>query len=148
MFDADLILAAGNTGTYDWDKACLDAYGEPTSTTRNDGGFAVLDLKGTPANGLAIVFIGKDSSITADDALVLTVESSENEDFASVVHELAEFDLAAVASGTIVGSEFPLVVVRRIATGDRYLRCKATCAAGDALGECWVLVAPWPFKTL
>ena len=148
MFDANLILAEGNSGSYDWDYANLNSSGTPNSLSRNAGGFIVLDLGETPASGLTIVFIGKDGGITSDDALTLTVESSENADFSSVFHELAEFDLAAATSGEILGSEFPLIIMRRIATPDRYLRWKAVNISADAQGECWVMIDPFPFKVL
>ena len=42
VWDANLVLA---DTTADWDKSSLDSYGTPTSTTRNAGGFVVIDLK-------------------------------------------------------------------------------------------------------
>ena len=63
-FDANLVLANDDA---DWTYANIvtGTYGQPTSTSRNDGGFVVLDMGSAnlwqDRRGLAIVVIFLDS---------------------------------------------------------------------------------------
>ena len=150
-FDANLVLA---DTTLDWDKTNIDLYGEPVATSRNSGGFAVVDLlalSGTSAQGMAVILVVTGSVTTADE-LTLTVESSDQLDFVSDatndVRTLATFDILGKALGIIEGSECPCTVVRRIVTTQRYIRAHAEVSASDDYGACWVLLAPWPFNTI
>ena len=149
-FDANLVLCDGSA---DWTYANLVSanYGTPTSTTRNAGGFVVLDLLalgGTGAQGIAIVLILDDTNAGDTDELTLLAQSSDSATFASGVHTLAQFDLAAATTGIILGSECPCTVIRRVATVDRYLRVDASCTAGDDFKTGYVLVTPWAFNRL
>ena len=149
-FDANLVLANSDA---DWTFANLNTsnYGTPTSTTRNAGGFAVLDLGstgiGAAARGIAVVLIFMDSAAAADDALTCIVEESTTEAF-TVPHELAKFDILAATKGVIIGSEIPAVVIRRVSPTLRYLRIDASCVAADNFGTVWALLTPYPFKVL
>ena len=150
-FDANLILANDDA---DWTYANLVSsdYGSPTSTTRNDGGFAVIDLGaadiGAGVRGLAVVLIFLDSANASDDALTCIVEESGVEDFSSDVHELGKFDIAAATKGVILGSEIPATVIMRVSPRERYLRIDASCNSGDDFGTVWALLSPYPYKVL
>lgn len=151
-FDANLVLAAANTGTYDWTIANL-AYGTPTSTTINTGGFVVIDLKAiSTMRSMAAILICTESVTTADE-LTLTIESSDATTFTHAsgtvdVRTLATFDIGGNTLGIIEGDECPCTVVRRFECTQRYIRAHAVVSAGDDFGACWVLLAPWPFHTL
>lgn len=145
-FDYNLMLCDGSA---DWTYANLVSsdYGSPTSTTRNDGGFAVLDIREGPVAGLAVVLICADDANASDDALTLIVEECASADFSSSQpHELTKFDIAAATKGIILGSEMPCTVVRRISPIRQYLRVDASCNSGDDFGTCYVLLTPYPFK--
>ena len=147
-FDANLVLA---DDTADWTAANLTSYGTPTSTTRNAGGFAVIDLGsaniGAAVSGLAAVLVLTEAAAAADDALTVIIEESDTEIF-TVAHELAKFDILAATKGVIIGSEQPCTVVKRISPTLRYIRCKATNVAADDQKTCWCLVSPYPYKVL
>jgi len=149
-FDANLVLA---DNTLDWTYANLvtATYGVPTSTTRNDGGFAVIDLKAlstTPASGLAAIFLSDEAGADDTDALTLTLEACDLEAFTSGVQTLANFEIAGATHGVITGAECPCTVVRRFSTRLQFIRAHAVCVSGDNFHTCWVLLAPWPFHTL
>lgn len=148
-FDENLVLA---DDTLDWTYANLAAYGTPSSTTRNAGGFAVVDLltlSGTGGKGMAAVFIGDEAGNAADDALSLTIEASDVVGFGSLVEELCSFAVdGAVASNIVDGDELPCTIIRRFQTQRQYVRAKASCVSGDDFHTCWVLLAPWPFYFL
>ncbi len=136
---ADLTYALVTTATH----------GQPTSTTRNDGGHAVLDLvNGGPKGGLAVVLVLADSANASDDALTATVEESDEVDFASDVHELGKLDLAAAVTGEIAGSEQPCTIVRRVVPTKRYMRVKMTNVASDDQGTGYCYLTPYPFEKL
>lgn len=147
-FDYNLMLA---DETADWTKANLDSYGTPTSTTRNSGGFAVLDLGsagiGGDVGGMAIVLVLTETANAVGDALTVIVEESTTEVF-TVPHELAKFDILAATKGVILGSETPCTVIRRVTPTLRYLRIVASCTASDDFKTCWCLVSPYPYKVL
>ena len=149
-FDADLVLA---DSTADWTFANLvtSNYGTPTSTTRNAGGFAVIDLGatsiGAAVRGLAIVLVMTEAAAAAGDALTVIVEESTTVAF-TVPHELAKFDILAATKGVIIGSEAPATVIRRVSPTLRFLRIDASCTAGDDFGTVWCLVSPYPYKVL
>ncbi len=149
-FDANLVLA---DITADWTYANLVSqnYGTPTTTTRNSGGFVVIDLlalSGTPAKGLAAVFVCDEAGNATDDALTLVLQASDQSDFSSGVQTLANFEVAGVSHGVILGNEVPCTVIRRFATNKRYIRVDASCVSGDDFHTCQVLLAPWPFHVL
>ena len=150
VFDANLVLA---DDTLDWTFASLvtSNYGTPTSTTRNAGGFTVIDLGsasiGAAVRGLAIVLILTEAAAAADDALTVIVEESTTVAF-TVPHELAKFDILAATKGIIIGSEAPCTVIRRVSPTLRYLRIDASCVAADDFKTCWCLVSPYPYKVL
>ena len=149
-FDANLVLCDGSA---DWTYANIvtSDYGTPVSTTRNAGGFVILDLLalgGTGAQGVAIVLILDDTLAGDTDALTLLAQSSDSSTFASGIHTLAQFDLAAATTGIIVGTECPCTVIRRVATVDRYLRVDASVTSGDDFKTGYVFVSPWAFNRL
>ena len=154
MFDDNLKLVDGSA---DWSYTNLhtNAYGQPVLTTRNDGGFAVLDMGvgGSPWAGLSIVMIFTEAAAATDDALTAIAEECDDYDFSSSKpHELAKFDIAATTKGVILGSEIasttiPVYVIRRVAFTRRYLRISADCnAAGDDFGVVYCYVDPFTFK--
>jgi len=149
-FDANLVLA---DTTADWTYANLvtSNYGTPTSTTRNAGGFVVVDMKafsGTAAKGMSAVFISDEAGAAVTDALTLLLQASDQSDFSSGVQTLANFEVAGVTHGIILGNECPCTVVRRFATTKRYVRVDASCVEDDDFHTCHVLLAPWPFNIL
>ncbi len=148
-FDANLVLA---DTTLDWDKTNLDAYGVPTSLTRNAGGFVVIDLKelgGTSALGICAVFIADEAANAAGDALTLIIEASDAVAFGSGLESLCSFAVdGANGSGVIDGDETPATIIRRFQTHRRYVRAKATCTASDDFKTCQVLLSPYPFRFL
>lgn len=149
-FDANIVLADDDA---DWTYANLVSsdYGTPTSTTRNSGGFAVIDLGGTnigaAASGIAVVLVLTEAAAASDDALTVIVEESSTEIF-TVPHELAKFDILAATKGVIIGSETPAAVIRRISPTLRYLRIDASCVSGDDFKTCYCLLSPYPFRGL
>lgn len=149
-FDANLVLVDGSAN---WTFANINTsdYGTPVSTTRNAGGFVILDMGsaniGSDRRGLAIVLI-LPSANAAGDALTCIVEESGSATFASDIHELGKFDIAAATKGVILGSETPAVVIMRIVMKERYLRVDASVTADDNFGAAEVLVSPYPYLRL
>jgi len=154
MFDDSLKLVDGSA---DWSYTNLhtNGYGQPVLTTRNDGGFAVLDMGdgGSPVSGLSFVMIFTEAAAATSDTLTAIAEECDDYDFStSKPHELAKFDIAAVSKGVILGSEItaalvPIYVIRRVAFTRRYLRISADCAAsGDDFGVVYCYVNPFTFK--
>lgn len=147
-FDANLVLVDGSA---DWSYSNLGTYGTPTSTTRNDGGFIVLDLGsahiGAAWKGIAAVLVCVDEAAAGTDALTCTIEESTTEAF-TVPHELAKFDILAASMGVILGSEVPATVVKRVSPTERYLRCKASTLSGDDFHTVYCLLSPYPYKVL
>lgn len=153
MFDANLILCDGSA---DWNYANLhnSNYGSPVLTARNDGGFAVLDILESPYAGLALVLIFTEAANAVDDVLTVIAQECDDYDFSSSQpHELAKFDIAALVSGEILGSEItaakiPVFVIRRVSVTRRYLRIDADCTSADDFGVVYCYATPFPFKTL
>ena len=149
-FDANLVLCDGSAA---WTFANLNTsdYGTPISTTRNAGGFAVIDLGsagiGADRRGIAVVLVLTVAGAAVDDALTCIVEESTTEAF-TVPHELAKFDILAATKGVILGNETPAVVIRRISATLRYLRIVASVTAADNFGVVHCLLSPYPFKVL
>ena len=143
-WDANLVLA---DTTLDWNKTNTDSYGTPNSTTRNDGGFIVLDLGafgGTAVKGMVATFIADEVANAAGDALTLIIEASDQADFSSELEVLAAFGIdGANGSGVIDGDETPCTISRIFSTNRRYIRCKATMTASDDFKTCQVLLSPW-----
>lgn len=142
MFDANLVLCNGSA---DWSYANLvtSNYGSPTSATRNAGGFVVLDLlafSGTPIKGIDLVLILDDDN--ASGSLVAIAQGCSSVAFGSNVEELARFDLGAVTSGVLLGTEAPCTVRRRIYTKKRYLRVDCSCGAGEDLLTGYIMATP------
>jgi len=146
-FDANLVLA---DDTADWTYANLvtSNYGTPTLTSKNSGGFVVLDIKKTGAKGMAAVLIIDEAGLETDDALVVLLQASDNSDFSEEIETLAEFDILGATHGVILGNECPCTVVRKFTTVKRYLRIDASCNDGDNFHTCWCVLAPWPFHVL
>lgn len=149
-FDANLVLA---DTTADWTYANLvtSNYGSPDSTTKNAGGFVVVDLlaiSSTAAKGLSCVFVCDEAGAATDDALTLVLQASDASDFSSGVQTLANFEVAGATHGILLGNEVPCTIVRRFATTKRYIRVDASCVAADDFHTCQVLLAPWPFHTM
>ena len=145
MNDDNLVLADGTEWTYA--NLVTSNYGTPTSTTRNDGGFAVLDIGEAPYTGLAIILELTEAGAAADDALTVIVEDCASADFStSQPHELGKFDIAAATKGVILGNECPATVVMRVTPTRRYLRIDASCNSGDDFGVVYCNVSPFPFK--
>lgn len=144
-FDANLVLA---DSTAEWTYSNLNSYGSPDDTTKNAGGFVVLDIKETGAQGISVALIIDEAGAAADDALTVKLQASDNKAFGSEVHTLALFEVAAATEGVITGAECPCTVIRRIVTEKRYLRIAASCVASDDFHTVWVVASPYPFKTL
>ncbi len=149
-FDANLVLA---DTTLDWtyDSLNTNNYGTPTSTTRNDGGFVVIDLKafsGTGVKGMAAIFVADEAGNGSNDALTLLLQTCDLEAFSSGVVTLANFEVAGASHGVILGNETPCTIVRRFSTIKRYIRVDASCTTSDDFHTCQVLLAPWPFWTI
>ena len=157
-FDANLVLADGTEWTYA--NLVTSVYGTPTSTTRNDGGFIVLDMGSanikSDIRGLAIVLVFTEAANAVGDALTVVAQESEEEAFGDSVyylHELCKFDIAAVTTGVILGSELtaaltPRVVIRRVYITHRYVRLVATCTSADDFGVVYGLISPYPANVL
>ncbi len=143
-FDSSLVLA---DDTADWTYANLvsSGYGIPTSTTRNSGGFAVLDLGEAPYTGLNITLFLTEAANASGDELTVTVEESTTEVF-TVAHELGKFAVAGATDGVILGSETPCEVNLRVTPTRRYLRIKASCTASDDFKTVYCNASPFPFK--
>lgn len=153
-FDANLVLA-DNTADWTYANMVTNEYGAPVLTTKNDGGFVVIDLKAlstTPSDGLAAIFLSDEAGAAATDALTLILQGSNELDFVAdatnPVRTIATFDVGGVTPGVILGNECPCTVVRRFSTRLRYIRAYATCVADDDFHTCWVLLAHYPFHTL
>lgn len=148
-FDANLVLA---DTTLDWTQTNIDAGGIPTDTTRNDQGFAVIDLlplSGTSAKGMAVIFVAAVTANDSGDRLTLFIEASDDMDFSTNKETLCSFAVdGANGSGVLDGDETPCTIVRRIQTMKRYIRANAAVAASDDFHTCQVLLAPWPFHTI
>ena len=104
-FDSNLVLCDGSA-VWSYANIVSSGYGIPTSTTRNAGGFAVIDFGaagvGSDMRGLAAVLI-LPAANASDDALTAIIEESTTEIF-TVPHELAKFDILAATKGVILGS--------------------------------------------
>jgi hypothetical protein len=152
-FDENLVLA---DDTLDWSfgnivTATYGAAAGNVSTTRNAGGFAVIDLGsagiGGAVRGMAAVLIIDQAAEAAGDELTVVIQESTTMAF-TIPHLLAEFDIIATTRGVILGSETPCTVVRRISPTLRYVRALASCTAADDFHTCWVLLSPYPFRRL
>ena len=142
-FDNNLILIDGSVD-YNPDNDTA-----PTSTTRDSNtGAAVIDLQGTGIRGLAVVLVFADSADANADEATIVLEASDESDFASDVHELGKFDIAAATKGVILGSEVPATVVMRFATMERYVRINGTVTAGDDFHTVYAYISPYPFHVL
>ena len=148
-FDANLVLA-DNTADWTYANLVTSGYGAPTSVTKNAGGFVVINLLAlstTPADGLACIFVC-DEAAGAAYALTLVLQVSDVLAFTSGVQTLANFEVAGVTHGVILGNECPCTVVRRFSTNKQYIRVNASCVAGNDFHTCQVLLAHYPFHTL
>ena len=149
-FDANLVLVDGSAA---WSFANINTsdYGTPVSTTRNAGGFAIIDLGsaniGVAVSGIAVVLVLM-AAAAAGDELTAIIEESGSSTFASDIHELGKFDILAATKGVILGSECPTVVIIRISPKERYLRIDASVTAGDNFGLSQCLLSPYPFRVL
>jgi hypothetical protein len=146
MNDANLVLMDG-TLDCTYANVVTAGYGTPTSTTRNAGGFAVIDLGvgGGPVTGLAAILELTEAAGGAGDEMTAIIEESTTEAF-TVPHEIMKFDILAATKGVILGSEAPATVVKRITPTMRYLRLKMTVSAGDDFKTVYCNVSPFPFK--
>jgi len=152
MFDYNMILIDGSV---DVDSDSAASFASPTSTTRAAAtGAAVIDLGtgGTPAGGLSVVLIIP-ALTTSTDYLIATLQASDAVAFGSDVHVLTTFDVASATTGRILASECGsiLVVIRRFATKERYVRMTITPTKGTGDGSFSYLKAylsPWAFNAL
>jgi len=144
MFDELLKLV---NGTVAWTKANLDSYGVPTSTTVNAGGFDVIDLGKTGAQGISVVAIFP-TAATANGTkyLELTIEACDDAAFPSAIKELLTFGGATIRR--IIPSETPAVFIGRVSTTLRYIRAKAVGQAGCDFKLAQVLLTPYAFNVL
>jgi len=153
MFDSNLVLCDGSA-VWNYANLVTSNYGTPISTTRNSGGFAVLDIVEAPVTGLAVVLILTQAANAAGDELTTIIEECASENFSSSTpHELGKFDVAATTKGVILGSEvvastIPVVVVMRVTPTRRYLRIDASCTSGDDFGVVYCYATPYAFKVL
>jgi len=149
--DANLVLA-DNTADWSYANLVTSNYGTPTSTTRNSGGFAVIDLLAfskCPAKGLACVLVLTEAGAAAGDALTVLLQSSTVEAFSDDIHTLANFEVDADAgTGIIDGDETPCTIIRRFATEQRYIRIDASCTSGDDFGTVYCYIDAHPFYVL
>jgi len=149
-FDENLILIDGSVSLT---AATAGSFAEADSTTRDDtSGAAVIDISKTRAEGLAAVLICPTTEDTNDaDYILGFIEVSDEEDFASDVHEVGKFDLAAATKGRLLASECPCTVVLRFATDKKYVRANLTPTSGGGtadFGAVKVLLSPYPFVHL
>jgi hypothetical protein len=146
-YDANMELVDGSA---DWTYANLvtSKYGAPTSITRNSGGFVVLKINGTPADGLAVVLTLKEANADGD-ALIAILQGCDDYDFSSSkVHRLATFEVDAATEGVVLGSETPITIIRRFATRLKYVRLYAVCTASDDFGASVAYLLHGPFEHL
>lgn len=148
-FDANLVLA-NDDGEWTYANLVTSDHGTPVlATSRNAGGFIIIDLlNGTPAKGMAAVLIIDQAGAEIDDALTVVLQASDSDTFGSGIQTLANFEVAGVGHGIILGNECPCTIIRRFATQKRYVRIDASCADGDNFHTVWCLLAPWPFYIL
>ncbi len=152
MFDYNMILIDGSV---DVDSDSAASFASPTSLTRAAAtGAAVIDLGvgGTPASGLSVVLIIP-ALTSSTDYLTATLQASDVLAFTSDVHTMANFDVAAATTGRILASECTtgLVVIRRFATTERYVRAVITPTKGTGDGSFSYLkiyLTPFAFKLL
>ncbi len=150
MFDANLIFI---DGTVDVDSDTAASFVAATSTTRSaTSGAAVLDLKGTAANGMSAVLIIP-ALTSSTDYLIATIQVSSVVAFGSDVHTMCNFDIAAATTGRILASECGAIraVIRKFATDKRYARAIVTPTKGTGDGSFSYLkfyLEPFAFKVL
>lgn len=133
MFDANLMFHDGTA---------ITATVTPTSTTRSSGS-AVLDIKETGANGIAVVMIVQNDLAEAADTLDVTIEESDTE--GSGYAEIGTFPL--LTQGTGMPGTYPI----RVMTQKRFLRAVITATDADAGGDftvtgVYVLITPHFFE--
>ena len=139
-FDANLILV---DGTIDMDTGTDTA---PSSTTRDDTtGAAIIEINETGKDGLTAVLIIPDGAEDIE-TLIGFIEVSDEDDFASDVHEMGKFDVAAASKGVILGSELPCTAFLKFATDKKYVRANIT--VNEDFGKVKCYLSPYPFKTL
>jgi hypothetical protein len=152
MLDYNMILI---DGSIDVDSDTAATFVAATSTTRSStSGAVVIDLGvgGTPASGLSVVLIIP-ALTTSTDYRTAQVQASDAVAFGSDVHLMCAFDVAAATTGRILASECTtgLVVIRRFATMERYVRASITPTKGTGDGSFSTLkmyLTPFAFNVL
>lgn len=120
----------GSAGTIDDTEAGTTTTLSRIATT----GQAVLDIRKTPVlRGLAIVVHNTAGVLTTTgDTVVVTIEGSNDEDFASGVETLITFPTCPeTGSSAVVAAN---IAVRRLNTRKRYVRSVITMSAAMATG--------------
>ena len=147
MFDADLVLADGSAA-WTYANIVTSTYGVPTSTTINDGGFAVIDLGKTGVSGLSVVAIFPTlaTKVAGNGALNLTIEACASAAFGSAITELLTFGGATIR--VLVVTETPAVYIGRISTTLQYVRAKAVMAADNDYKLAKVYLTPMAYNVL
>lgn len=134
-FDYNMMFHDGTTITADI---------SPTSETRTSGS-KVLDVRGTPAKGMAVVLaIGADLA-EASDTLQVTIEECATVNGTYV--EVARFPLLTKGTG------MPGTYIRRFDSNKQFIRAKIDITDADAGGDftvasVYILLAFHPFINL
>ena len=134
-FDYNMMFHDGTTITADLD---------PTSEVRTSGSM-VLDVRETPATGLAVVLVVGADLAEANDTLQVSIEECATVDGTYV--EVARFPLLTKGTG------MPGTYVRRFDSNKQFIRAKINITDADAGGDftvanVYILLAHYPFKVL
>jgi len=134
-FDSELVMHDGTTITADI---------APTSLTRT-GGSAVIDLRETPAKGLACVLVMGADLAEASDTILVTIEECAT--VGGTYAEVARFPLLTKGTG------MPGTYIRRFSAEEQFVRAKIDVVDADAgadftVANVFILLAYHPFKRL
>ena len=134
-FDENLVLHDGTTITADIN---------PTSETRTSGSM-VLDVRSTPAKGLAAVLVVGADLAEAADTLQVSIEECATVDGTYV--EVARFPLLTKGTG------MPGTYIRRFDSNKQYIRAKIDVTDADVgsdftVANVHILLAYHPFIVL
>lgn len=135
MFDYNLMFHDGTTITADLN---------PTSETRTSGS-KVLDVRGTPAKGLAAVLVVGADLAEANDTLQVIIEECATVNGTYV--EVARFPLLTKGTG------MPGTYVRRFDSNKQFIRAKIDITDADSgsdftVADVYILLAYHPFIVL
>ena len=134
-FDANLVLHDGTA---------ITATITPTSLTRTSGSI-VLNIKKSPAKGLAAVMIVAADLAEANDTMQVSIQECATVDGTYV--EVTRFPLLTKGTG------MPGTYIRRFDTNKGFVRALITCVDSDSGGDftvtgVYILLAYHPFTYL